>query len=387
VALWNNRSAATGTSERLQEARRALLEAAAPFPDLAESLGGFADLAESGGYRPKSMVRWIRAIDASLHAAALPYVVEPVVWTQREGGEPDPRRPWRESAVSLSPRVALKVFRVERLRRFDRDGAPFTAAWVERLDRLNLGEAHLGRSVRQSPYALVLADEAREYAQRSLQPVLEDPPRLGEGWRGVSEELGAEILALLSSSLAGLLPPSATREEGGAVLSRLVAESTERHELEHEADRGDSVPSALYRRMSFYQDAAVRRTAGELRAYLAQMATPAGPVPSAAPGVVLARMLLFACGRGAAATAERFASRLITERMGEALGVALKPREDLEPLALEIARRAVAEPGLVPEKAARVYEDLFGEAVTRFTLVEERNALPALQSRSSQLTK
>jgi hypothetical protein len=301
------------------------------------------------------MERAILALDAAVRSTGLPFVVEPVLWTSRRGGSRDPKRPWKRGDVSLVPRVAVKVFRVVRLRRLARNGEYLTAAWVERLDRLNIGESHLGRSRRESPYALVLYDEAREYA-RSLLPAMGAAARLGGGWHGLGPSLEAPILALVRAGLGG-----ATDE---VTVSLAVARSTERHELEHESDRTDAVPSVLFRRMAAYTDGSIRRTARELRAYPAQMA---GSGSYAA--VVLAKVLRTAASDAARGTKESFAAKVIVDGFAAELGI---PEEAQRARVRLVAERMASEPARVPEVAARVYEDLFGDAPAVFQLVEDR---------------
>ena len=370
----------TRLQRSLAQARDAVRTAATSLPGVAAAFERFADLAERFTYRPRATLRAILAIDEASRAASLPFSVEPVLWTQRTGGGREVARPWRRHEVELRPFIGIKVFRVRRVRHFEADGARYTTAWVSRLDHLNLGEGHLGRSRDAVPYALVLEDETRDFSRRTLAEADGQGVRRGGNLLELltrDTELDDALLALTRMALAPLGPAPAQPGEDPRLepLARAIMLRTERHELEHEADTGRDVPSVLHRLMSLYTDAAIRHAARELRAYLAEMAT--APLTPGAPNLAaltLARLLRLGTSPGGTGSAESFAGRVAAQGFGRALG--LETTDDAATrgrglLAREVATRCTAAPDRVPELARTVYAALFGSPPMELALVAE----------------
>lgn len=358
--------------KRLERARGELTLAAKPFPAMAAPIAAFIDVAESFGYRPKKTTRALSAIDSAARAMGLPFSVEAVVWTQRTGGRRDASKPWRKSAVELKPFVGIKVFRVKRVRTFEAGGAPVAAAWLERLDKLNLGEDHLGRSRPDLSYALVLVDEAKRHAERLLAGK-RAPLDLG------LLRLGDSVDALEKAALDALGPREGA--QGALAVEKLTEATilaTERHELEHESDSGQNVPSALFRVMPMFSDRSVRNTAREVRAYLAEMASwaPRAEAPNVA-WLTLARLLRMAAGMGASGTAEAFAGRLVAIEMARAAGMPAQLDLDhgaFAKLCVALAEKLTRKEAAIEVLAQGAYAALFGQPPPAFKLVEDRQA-------------
>jgi hypothetical protein len=201
--------------------------------------------------------RWFHLVgdvNEASRRAGLPYYVDPTVWLAR-------------SRQGLERHFQLTSYRIAEVHPVVTDLGPFATLYVRRLTRGR--GAHnrlLGFSRDLQPFALVVLDEARPYAQQLRRWATAQPPTCGEA----PGPRGRTLLLRCGQLLAGV-----TRS---ADLLAAVTRMTERHELQHQMD-GPHLPLAaeLLRVMSSYTSDAQTAVNRELSAHLAEMTAAAAP--------------------------------------------------------------------------------------------------------------
>ncbi|MCA9545367.1 MAG: hypothetical protein KC613_13275, partial [Myxococcales bacterium] len=221
---WDRRARATTGGQALIEVKaqgNAVLQAAKAIdPALAAALQRLVTEARDLHVAGRAWHERLGEVNAAARKAGLPYYLDPSVLTFAHDGEK--RRHFR-----------MRSYRVDRVRRFEADGARFATLRVERLDQLEAGQPMLGFSRDRQPFALVNLAEIRDFEQNLLDGASEQPPVCGEARTGAALPGMVRCGALLVRVLDG------HREQ----LAELIARLTDRHELQHQID-GPLMPMA-----------------------------------------------------------------------------------------------------------------------------------------------
>ncbi|MBW2528340.1 MAG: hypothetical protein JRI23_29460 [Deltaproteobacteria bacterium] len=208
----------------------------------------------------------VHAVNRRVRAIGLPYYLDGNVMHLRTRRRGAARRVFYVTS-----------YRVEQVRRFEADGEAVAALHVRRLDRLNIAGSRLGAVRADEPFALVLLDSIERSVEQRLE-ALAERSSCGLTLRAWSTAgTAAEIDALCSRTLERLadaeqlavaeVDPDTVR----AFVGRQI-DATERHELQHQIDGPRlTVPPALYRATPWADDEAVRATARELSAHMAEL--------------------------------------------------------------------------------------------------------------------
>lgn len=279
--------------------------------------------------------RWFRLVSDVNEAnrqAGYPYYVDPsfVIRSTRDG---------------LDRRVALRTYRIDAVRPVLAGGQSFATLHVRRLAGSGGHERLLGFSRDVQPFALVVLDE--------IEPEVSEWQKLGT----LSPPLCSSS-ALASPANLACGRALARVIDTGSLNGALVA-VTERHELQHQID-GPHLPLAPVVRdaLAGFAPPIRERVNRELSAYLAELATPAGPVE-------LGLVAFYRMSLGRPGTFQHFIALLAVSLLADVPVKTL--RSDAEALDAEFTRLFALDRAALTEHARRAYRRGFGVALADVT--------------------
>lgn len=313
-----------------QAAREAIRAAEAIDPGLGAAVEQLTREARDLHVAGRTWYRLVAAVNDASRAAALPYYLDPTVYTFTT---PDgPRRLFQ-----------MKTFAIERVRRFEAAGRRYATLHVRRIDDREAGSRLLGFSRDAQRFALVDLAEATEFETSLAAAALEDPPVCA----AIVDDDATRALRRCGEVLARLLRAA----DGG--LSPAIVAVTDRHELQHQIDGPHlAMASAVLERLPARGDAYKERVNRELSAYVAEMTA-----PEVSPLVGLIHLVRFAAqGRGHLHDVAMLAFEAMVDRpLDDAFG------RDHRAIADAFAELAGLPPEGLRARAARAWQRLYGD--------------------------
>lgn len=340
--------------ERLQDERKALLEAAASIhPELDEAVAKLLEVIDRVDLEGRTWLDAVIPINRRIRSLGLPYYLEPehITMATREGE----RRYF-----------FLMSYLVEDIQRFDHEGTEYGVLRVRRIDPINLEGAHLGYVLPDEPFALVNIERNEEAVRAMLDAVAFG----GCGLREASDSPAARSVdrtcGRLLSKLIGEVDDPERAESADARLLETQLALTERHEIQHQVDgEGLAIPRELYRLVPLATDVQLSRAARELSAHICELreGEPAALVWS------LAQLSAFLLTGSVQQSPYRYAAGIaIGELHGQPI---IKPMGAVEEVELRRFWEALeSEPGrlsALADRADAIHEDLFGDPCAALT--------------------
>ncbi len=255
--------------------------------------------------------------------------------------------------------AALLAYRVERVSFVHAGDKRHRVLELRRLDPLDLEHSLLGMESTDAGDPMVLLDQVDEFTVHKLEPVVSggDPYQLGDSdW--LSTSTGHRLAAAAGAAVR--------HELAGQDLISVVTTGVRHHEAQHafDAERDDplSIPLALRINRAVVTDPFVRRTNGELSAYVSQIAS-----ERIAPQLALWNLASHAFNHHHEGSPEAIAGAVVIEALAKRFGVVptrqlyTRGRLDREQLAaLALPLTGVPDDQL-REAARTVWSQLYGE--------------------------
>ena len=355
--LWDQRVRKDSSATELLEVKsrgRAMVTAAEKIdPALSRAL---AELAKAAWHLDTSSRTWYRRVaevNAACRAARLPYYL-------------DPRVSLTKTRDGLVRRFLVDSYQVDRVRRFEVDGAVHATLHVRGLGPLRGGHrlGLLGFSRDMQPFALVVLDSTDDHARKMRERADAEPPRCGDSFdppRDRAMLRCGEILRELTSD----------RAEAAAAV-----QTVERHELQHQID-GPLLPLAepVLRKLAGYTDETQDRVNRELSAYVAELT-----VGSARLGLIEPFRFAVLTDRGIYHHASVLLLEALAGRKMRSVGGEVEADEALAVLETLID---LGEEGL-RLRARQVWEELFDSELFDARPLEDSVAPPSTVSASAR---